>query len=163
MKEKNFERMVRLANEFFEAKSDPEQIDIDETVIDRLAKIHPETMGEVADDNGPVAWSIVIPTSNDTMERFLNGTINELELLKRSEQSNNFEAVYLCSALVLPEHRGKGFAKKLITNSIRMIRQDHPITALYYWAFSSEGDALSKTISEELRLPLRKKQKTLPA
>jgi len=159
----NFERMVQLAGEFFDTKADPEQLDIDEAIIVRLQKIHPATMGEISDENGPIAWSIVIPTSTKTMDQFFQGTINEKTLMEASEQEKNFDAIYLCSALVLPEFRGKGLAKKLLCNSIRMIQQDHPIQALYYWAFSNEGDMLSHSIAEELRLPLRKKQKTLSA
>ena len=181
----NFSRMIQLANEFFDAKNDPSQLDIDASVIERLTRIHPATMGEKNDENGPVAWTIVIPASWEVMEQFLEGKINEKGLLELSEQTKNFlvpklslgtslfrnaklsfsssvfptrtlgtryETIYLCSAMVLAEHRRKGLAKELLCNSIRAIQKDYRITALFYWGFSDEGNRLSQAVAREVGL-----------
>jgi ribosomal protein S18 acetylase RimI-like enzyme len=65
-----------------------------------------------------------------------------------------YDTVYLCSALVLPEHRGKGLAKRLTCAAIKSIQADHPITCLLYWAFSHEGAKLAVSVARELGLPL---------
>ena len=158
MPDDNFSRMIQLATEFFDTKNDPSQLSIDETVIERLHRIHPSTMGERTGENGPIAWTIVIPTTNALMKQFIEGAIGEQELMELTIQQRNFDAVYLCSAMVLPEHRGKGLAKQLLCSSIRAIINDHSIRHLFYWAFSREGDALAQGTAKELQLPLLKRK-----
>ena len=158
MSSDNFTRMILLADEFFKTKNDPSQLSIDERVMERLHTIHPATMGALSDENGPIAWTIIIPTTNAVMERFLKKNIGERELLELSEHTQQFESIYLCSAVVLPEQRGKGFAKQLLNDSVRSIMADHSIRTFYYCAFSMEGDALARTVSKSFTLPLRKRE-----
>ena len=73
--------MIQLADEFFETKNDPTQLDITEDVMEQLHSIHPSTMGEIANDDGPIAWSIVIPATRDVKDLFLNRKIGEAELM----------------------------------------------------------------------------------
>jgi GNAT superfamily N-acetyltransferase len=65
-----------------------------------------------------------------------------------------YDAIYLCSALVLPEYRGKGIAKRLACTAIEAIQADHPIKSLVCWAFSREGEALATSIAREVGIPL---------
>lgn len=153
----NFARMIALADEAFDMRNDPEQISVDESVIDRLQAIHPATMGEVADENGPLAWMLVIPTTREVMEDFLAKRISERQILERTSSGETSTAVYLCSALVLPEFRGKGYAKRLALDAIRAIRKDHPIDTLYVWSFSAEGRGLAVSVAREARLALRER------
>ena len=154
MQESNLDRMIKLAEDFFETKNDPSQISVTGDVMDRLLKIHPSTRGEERDENGPVAWVLVIPTTLDVMTRFIEKRINEQQLLDETAPGDRYEAIYLCSALVLPEHRGKGLARKLVTAAVTSIRRDHPIECLYFWSFSNEGERLARAIARELGLPL---------
>jgi len=146
--------MIQLATEFFDTKNDPAQLSIDETVMKRLHRIHSATMGEITDENGPIAWTIVIPTTTSLMHQFLEKRINETELMELTEHEKKFTGVYLCSALVLAEHRGKGLAKQLLCTSIRGIQKEHTLHSLFYWAFSAEGDRLSQAVAKEIGLPL---------
>jgi GNAT superfamily N-acetyltransferase len=117
-------------------------------------------MGENVNDDGPVAWTIVIPVTRRTKELFLNSEIGETELvtLTLEEMTRDrhviFSSIYLCSVLVLPEFRGKGIAKELLGKSITAIRKDHPIEELFVWAFSGEGNGLAKNIAAAMKLPL---------
>jgi len=154
MPEKNLERMIKLAEDFFETKNDPAQISVTDDVMDRLQKIHPCTRSEERDQNGPIAWVLVIPTTRDVMTRFIAKEINEQQLLDETMPGARYEAVYLCSALVLPEHRGKGLARRLVTKAISSIRLQHPIECLYFWSFSKEGERLARAIADEVGLPL---------
>ena len=70
-----------------------------------------------------------------------------------------YEAVYLCSALVLEEHRRKGITKRLALQAIGNMRKDHPLKALFVWAFSPEGDLAAETIARLAELPLYKRVK----
>ena len=153
----NLQRMIKLAEEFFETKNDPEQISVTEEIMNRLHELHPGTMSEVKNENGPIAWVLVIPTTHQLMEEFVSGAINEKELLDRTPYGIRYEALYLCSALVLPEERGKGLAKDLIIEAVRSIQKQHPIKTLFYWSFSPEGKRLASSVAKEIGLPLRER------
>ena len=146
--------MIRLADEFFETKNDPSQLSITEEVMNQLRSIHPATMGEKAIDNGPIAWTIVIPTTHEICADFVNGMIGEEELMQRTLAQKVYTSLYLCSALVLPEFRGNGLAKELVMDSLRSIRTHHAITELFVWSFSIEGSGLAKSIAASAGLPL---------
>jgi ribosomal protein S18 acetylase RimI-like enzyme len=154
----NLKRMIQLADEFFSVKNDPAQIAVDENVMARLHRIHPATMTEEATDDGPIAWMLVIPTTHELMTEFILKEINERELLDATPTSGTYDAVYLCSALVLPEHRGRGLAKRLLLEAIASIRRQHPIASLFYWSFSEEGKKLSEAIAKETGLPLLQRE-----
>ena len=151
----HFERMLQLADEFFHVKNDPEQLDVDESVIEELYVLHPATVSEEADGDGPVCWILLIPSSMETMELFLKGDISEREILNRSAEDRKFETVYLCSALVLPEFRKKGIAERLTLTAINEMRKDFKIHFLYTWPFSAEGKLLSKKLAMKTGIPLR--------
>jgi GNAT superfamily N-acetyltransferase len=154
MGEDNLQRMLQLAEEFFGTRNDPTQISVNEDVIAKLRQIHPATLSEEKDENGPIAWMLVIPTTHQLMEQFIAREINEQELLDRTIPGGTYDALYLCSALVLPEHRGKGLAKHLVSSAITAIRKDHPIHWCFYWALSAEGEKLATAAAGEFGLPL---------
>lgn len=149
--------MIALADSFFAAKSDPQQLDITEEVMEQLSSLHLDCMGEESTDDGPVAWSIVFPSSRESADLFLSGAIGEQELFRRALQEKGhvpLTMLYLCSALVLPEFRGKGLAKKIVLASVERIRRDHPIKGLFVWTMSGEGDQLARTVAREENLVL---------
>ena len=76
----NYERLIELADEVFAVRQDPEQLDVDETVIEKLQSIHPATLSDKDFGEGPVLWILLIPTTAALMNRFLNHEINEREL-----------------------------------------------------------------------------------
>src|SRR5271157_1085844 len=104
MSSSNLERMIQLADEIFAAKNDPDQLQVNPEVMERLHKIHPSTVSEYDDGNGPVAWVLLIPTTLYLMNRFLETEISEKELFNLTPLDTKYEALYLCSALVLEEH-----------------------------------------------------------
>ena len=157
MSEDNLQRMIILADEFFETKNDPNQISVTEEVMSMLQKIHPATLSEKRNQNGPIVWILVLPTTRLLMDEFVAEQINERELLEKTPIGASYDAVYLCSALVLPEHRGKGLARGLAADAVRSIQKDHPIEHLFCWPFSPEGEKLANSIARELNLPLRQR------
>lgn len=154
----NLERMIALADEFFKVKNDPSQISVTEETMERLTKIHPSTLNERRTKDGPIAWVLVLPTTKALMSQFIQKKITEQVLLDKTPTAGVYDAVYLCSALVLPEHRGKGLAKELSVQAIKSIRQQHPIKSLFCWAFSDEGKRLAASIAGEVGLPLYERE-----
>ena len=153
----NFERMIQLAEDVFAVKSDPDQLDVDKEVMERLLRMHPASVSEYDDGNGPVAWILLIPTTLDLMQRFLEHKISEKELFDLTPEDSVYDALYLCSALVLEEYRRKGIAKQLTINAIENIRKVHPLKALFVWAFTKEGDLSSEKIAQLASLTLYKR------
>lgn len=153
----NLERMIQLAEDVFAVKSDPDQLDVDQEVMARLKRIHPASVSEMDYGNGPVAWLILIPTTTDLMNRFLAEEISEKQLFELTPFDVKYDSIYLCSGLVLEEYRRKGIIKQLALLSIKDIQKDHPIKALFVWAFSKEGDLGAEAIANLIQLTLYKR------
>lgn len=155
----NFERLIKLATEVFDVKNDPSQLDINPEVMERLHQIHPATVSQHDVGDGPVAWVLVFPTTIDVMNRFLQQEITEKELFNLTPLNVKYDAIYLCSALVLEEYRRQGITRTLALNAIEKIREKHPLKAAFVWAFSPEGDKAAETIARLSGLPLFKREK----
>lgn len=153
----NFERMLQLADDVFATNNDPDQLDVNQGVIERLQCMHSATVSEQDDGNGPVAWVLVIPTTTDIMNRFLETEISEKDLFNLTPFDIKYEALYLCSAMVLEEYRRKGIATRLALHAIDEIRKDHPLKSLFVWPFSSEGELGAEALAKLTSLPLYKR------
>jgi len=153
----NFERMIQLSDEVFSSRIDPDQLNVNENVMEHLQLIHPDTISEYDDGNGPVCWILCIPTTLALMTQFINKEISEKELYELTPLNTKYEAIYLCSALLLEEFRGKGIAQRLGVCAIENMKKDHPIKALFFWSFSKEGEKLAEKVSSLIGLPLYKR------
>jgi GNAT superfamily N-acetyltransferase len=153
----NYERMIQLSEEVFSSRTDPDQLNVNENVMDHLQLIHPDTISEYDDGNGPICWILCIPTTIDLMTQFINQKISERELYELTPLNTKYEAIYLCSALLLEEFRGKGIAQRLGVRAIENIKMDHSIKALFFWSFSKEGEKLAEKVSGLMGLPLFKR------
>ena len=153
--------MIQMAEDVFAHRTDTNQLSVNEQIMEKLHQLHPATLSEYDDGNGPVVWILIFPTTADLMNRFLEEKISEKELFELTPLNINYDALYLCSAMVLPEYRGKGIAKKLALHAIENIRKDHPIKSLFVWPFSKEGEALAHKIAGITELPIKKRQQAL--
>ena len=153
----NYERLIQLSDEVFSSRTDPDQLNVNEKVMEHLQLIHPDTISEYDDGNGPVCWILCIPTTLNLMTQFINHKISERELYELTPLNTNYEAIYLCSALLLEEYRGKGIAQKLALQAIENIKNDHNVNTLFFWAFSKEGEKLAEKVSDLTGLPLYKR------
>lgn len=150
--------MIQLAEDVFAVKNDPDQLDVNEEVLDRLRLIHPATVSEYNEGNGPIAWLLLIPTNMDLMYRFLDHRISEKQLFDLTPADISYDALYLCSAMVLEEYRQKGITRQLALKAIEEIRKDHPLKTLFVWSFTKEGDIAAERIAESVSLPLLKRR-----
>ncbi|CAN5214665.1 hypothetical protein BH09BAC5_BH09BAC5_17110 [soil metagenome] len=155
MSSSNFGRMMEIIEGTFATREDPDQLQVDEKVIGQLLKIHPATLAEFDDGNGPAIWILIIPTIKSLMEEFIKGEISEQQLFEATKPGMHFDCIYLCSATVLPEYRRKGMALKLTIESIEKIRKDFSIETLFVWPFSEQGKLLAEKISQNCGLELK--------
>ena len=150
----NFSRMLQLIDETFATRSDPDQIQVNQDQLKKLQSIHPATLSELSDENGPLVWVLVIPTKNAIMVDFLSGNISEKQVLDTTVPGQDYECLYLCSATTLPEARRKGLTKKVCLDAIAKISEQHGLRTLFVWPFSSEGSALAASLAKQLHLNL---------
>jgi hypothetical protein len=146
--------MLELIDETFATRQDPGQIQVTQAQIKKLQNIHEATLSEMADQDGPLIWVLLIPTTKLIMDDFLSGKISEAELLQKTKPQQNYDCIYLCSATTLPEARKKGDTKKLCIKAIKNISKDHPIKTLFVWPFSKEGEQLAEGIAKECGMEL---------
>lgn len=158
MEKSNFERLIELADEAFDYRSDPDQIEVTDEQREKLLALHPATMTAYNTPQGPAAWLMMIPTTYAVMEQFLKGDITEKQLLEVTNPGDKFEAIYLCSALVLEEYRRKGITEQLTLDAIAAMSKAHDIKALYVWPFSQGGDKLAEKAAARVGLSLYKRE-----
>lgn len=147
--------MMELIDQTFATRNDPGQIQVTQAQMKKLEAIHPSTLSEFANEDGPLIWILLIPTQHSIMEEFLSGKISEAELLKKTKPKQQYNCIYLCSATTLPEARHKGETKKLCSQAIDNICKDHFIDTLFVWPFTKEGEKLAKNIASERSMELK--------
>jgi hypothetical protein len=153
----NMVKMFEIIDEVFSTRNDPDQLQVTPIQQKKLAALHPATLSELADENGPLIWVLVIPTTQKVMDQFLKASISENELLNLTSPEDKFECIYLCSATTLPSERGKGRTKKLCVEAIRRICASYSIKSLFVWPFTPGGDHLAEAVAAETRLSLFKR------
>lgn len=153
----NFERMIELVTSAFDMRNDPDQISVTPAERAKLEALHPATLSELANDDGPIVWILLVPTTQALMHRFIAGAISEKQLLEQTHPGDALDTIYLCSASVLPEFQHKGLAKKVALDAIHRIQAHHPVNALFYWPFSEGGKATALSLARTLGLPLFEK------
>ena len=152
----NFQRMLTLIDEVFATRNDPGQIQVNQKQLKKLQNIHPATLSEQENEGGPIIWILIIPTTKDIMNDFLQHRISEKELLEKTKVGDSYDSIYLCSATTLPEYRGKGETKKLCLTAIRSVCNTHPIKTLFVWPFTNEGEQLATQVAKECGMELLK-------
>ena len=150
MAQENYYRMLQLIDTVFSARKDLNQIKVNQKVMKKLELISPATLSELADENGPTIWILIIPTTKKVMDDFLNKTISEKEILSKTKPGQKYECIYLCSATTLPEHRGKGETKKLCIKGIKTISKDYPIQTRLLRVDSTQGESYRELKIREL-------------
>lgn len=154
----NLKEMLQLIDEVFETRNDPAQLQVNEHDLQKLKCIHESTLHEVSNEDGPIVWVLMIPTTNALMHAFLEGEISETSLLHQTPTPSFYTCIYLCSATTLPAFRGKHLTYHACIQSIESIQKDHPIHTLFVWPFSEEGRSLAQKISKQVGLPLLEKK-----
>jgi hypothetical protein len=154
----NFQKMLALIDETFATRNDPGQIQVNQAQMKKLQAIHPSTLSEIGNDEGPLIWVLLIPTTKTIMQEFLQNKISETQLLKKTKPGHSYDCIYLCSATTLPEARRKGQTKQLCIQAIQNICKDHPVNTLFVWPFTKEGENLAQKVANVLGMSLLRKE-----
>jgi len=152
------QKMDKITEQIFGTEKDPDQIPINRESGEKLEKLTPHWIKYALDDKGePIAWSIVVPTSLEMMNKFLRGGITEKELLDLTKPQDMYEALYLCAIVTVPEHQRKGYALKLTIESINSIPHVENVK-LFVWPYSTEGAKFIEKLSKSLKINILLKQ-----
>jgi hypothetical protein len=153
-KKNNLNRMLTLIDEVFATKNDPDQIQVSPSQLKKLQQIHPSSLTEFANEDGPLIWLLIIPTTQIIMQQFLENKISEKQLLDLTPSEISYDAIYLCSVTTLPEIRNQGKTKALCLDAINAIKNNHNIKFLFVWPFTKAGEALAMSIANASSLKL---------
>jgi ribosomal protein S18 acetylase RimI-like enzyme len=99
-------------------------------------------------DGLPIAWSVMLPTSKNTRDRFLKKEINEKQMLDEAVKNPSFESVNIFAVIVLPEYRQQGLAKELLNYQIKYFQDEYKVADFFAWIFSPEGEKIIKSLEK---------------
>jgi hypothetical protein len=150
--------MLKIANEVFGSRNEPGQLQVNDEVMKKLKRLHPAAVIQHCMDDGPITWLLLIPTTVKLMEQFVQMKISEQELLEYTPLNANYDALYLCSVMTLPEYRNAGHTKAIVTSAIEQVRASYPIRFLFVWPFSMAGAQLATEVAMQVKLPLLKRE-----
>lgn len=142
--------MLRYGEDFFKTQSDPDQIPVSKESLDSVLRLHPSSVQVKVNDAGElVGWATIVPTQREVLSYFLHGKYSEKDLLMLSKYQKKYEALYLCSAFVVPSERGKGYAVSMLLEAIEKIPlQRNPVYGA--WLYSNEGVSVVKKAQSAL-------------
>lgn len=157
MDKKIFDKMREIAEKFFKTANDPNQIPIGEESLRKFQKLHPKTIIYRTENNEPISWVVVLPTSNELADKFLRGEINEWELLDMTRPQRQYEALYFCAAFTIPEYRKKGFIIEMLKEAIDTIPHIKDVR-IFTWPYSQEGRLLIEKLERVLDIKIELKK-----
>ncbi len=77
--------MLEMVHSFFDMKNDPDQLQVSQQVQEHLQQLHHACLTEVANEDGPILWLLMFPTTSALMDSFLKNEINEQQLFDQTE------------------------------------------------------------------------------
>lgn len=158
---KELSEAAKLAENYFKSENDPEQISINFENSLWIRKNLPYCLNIIRYDGKIIGHSLIIPCKRKIMGKFISNEINEAQLfdeIKKSEENRKPECIYLCSAFIKPEFRGRGIVFESFIKSINKVIDKKQNLELFYWAYSNEGASLCEKIAKKLRVNLAKRK-----
>ena len=149
-----FKRMLQCIETAFNTRQDPHQIQVNTSQRKTLEDLHPNCLSSIEDDDGPWIWALMFPTRIELADAFIQGKINENQLLCNAPVSS-LQSLYLCSVTALPEIRNQGKSYALCLKSAKALCADFNICELLVWPHSVAGLMLAQKLQNSLQLPLR--------
>ncbi len=143
------DKILKISDKFFDSIEDPEQMPATKESRQKLQRLHPDSRWCRLHNGEPVSWIVIMPTTKVLMRQFLDGAINERQLLNLSEPQKMYDALYLAVAFTVPEERGHGYSKDLFRRAFQRIPHTED-AALFCWPVSDEGSGLAESLAKEL-------------
>lgn len=154
---KDLDETSMMAEKYFGMEKDPNQIPATKENRNWIYKNLSNYVNIIKNNDKIIGFVFVIPCDLRLMKKFVDGKINESELFENVKkiELKNPKAIYLCSAFVNEKFRGKNLATSAMIKTIKNVTsngRNKPV--LFYWKYSSDGEKLSKKISNLTGLDL---------
>jgi hypothetical protein len=152
--------LEKLDKKYFKNNIDSNQWISDFKTNSQIIKAFKYSLIVFKDEELIIGYSLVIPSNKKLMIDFLTNKISETQLIKSSLKNVNllnFQTLYLCAVILLPEYRHKGYAKKGVLKSINYYKKLNKKIVLFSWSYSKSGNQLLQAISNTVKLPLKNK------
>ncbi len=147
---RDFEEMTAIGEQIFKTEGDDTQSKASVENCLSISKIDKYCYLSVKDGDINIAWTIVLPTSKENMDKFLNKEITEAELSEYSKVNPCSECLYFMVAVTVPEYRGRGLATFLFEEQIKYFIGKYKINNFFGWIFSEEGKALAQKLKQKV-------------
>ena len=154
------DKIVELSEEFFDTEHDENQIPSEEITYKFNTINFPLSLNIIKDGSKVIGQTFILPSKKKDMLDFISGKINERELFYRikSCERNNFDSLYIVSALIIPEYRNKGIALGALKKHLEVSGKEFDFFPnLFCWIFSKEGEKLIEKLSRELEVKILSK------
>lgn len=122
---------------------------------EKMISLEKNTLVCYKENSVPIAWSLVLPTSRENADKFLNDEITELELFNKSVENPKFESLYLFVVITMPEYRQKGLGSSLMKYQIEYFKKEYSINDFYAWVLSLEGKRLAESLKRNVEPSIR--------
>ncbi len=147
---------MTIAERIYGTASDPQMIAVKPESVEKLNNLGSKWFFYELDQNSrPISWIVVLPTQIELMKKFLGKEISEQQLLDQTKSEKHYKALYLCSAITIPEYRRQGLAFNLLTQAIRHYQGKHHTEQFFSWPLSPEGSALVYRLQKDLNLTIQ--------
>lgn len=148
------EEISDIAEGLFDTGHSEDQIPIEEATVVKMDLLTRDWLVCVLDEKGnPISWVMIVPTQKELAKKFINKEISEKELFVETEFAEQYDALYLCSAITIPEFQKRGLVTLLTLGLIQKI----PHTAdpvIFSWPTTVPGKialtALSSSINSKI-------------
>jgi len=115
-----------------------------------ISKLFPYALTVIKTDDKIIGYTYILPTTNDLMQRFINGTLNEKKVIQEINKNiryNNCDAAYLAGAVISEEYQNKGYAVRATIDTLLSMDSERgmKIRDIYIWPFT---DAMHNMIGK---------------
>ncbi len=150
----DIQKTNRIAKELFGTEKDDTQAKPTQETALKLISIEKYNFICYKNNDEVIAWSVVLPTSKESMHDFLEGKINERDLFTTSLSKPAFETLYLTAVIVLPKYRRNGIGSSLMKKQIEYFKEKYKIDDFYALTLTQEGKKLIEAIGRDLHVKI---------
>jgi transcriptional regulator with XRE-family HTH domain len=157
----DFEKVAELAEEFFQTAKNYEQMPSEEITYEFIKKFA-GSLNVIKDNKKVIGHTFILPCDKKSMTDFIEKRITEKQLFYRIRDkisANDYSALYLVSAQLIPEYQRKGLAVKSFVMQIKAYQKLIKRPVLFFWPLSKEGLSLAKKAADITGLELKQRKR----
>ncbi len=158
MTEQDMRNVIAKIEKAFGTDTDPTQAAPSVEQFKGLQNVDPYSLLLRKDDKGEViGWSGMVPVSKQLAEDFVQGKINEAQIISGAIEKPGYDALYHWAFYTDPEARQKGETINFAEAQFKKLIERHPtIQDHVAWGYSEEGAKFMHRMEQDLGIRIRK-------